>query len=248
MTVSQSQFRAALLDANQPVPGGLCDSAGAPAGRRYDVYRNNVVVSLVDAMKLAFPLVRQLLGTQNFDSLMPLFVRAHPPTSPLMMHYGADFPEFLDSLPQIKHLGYLGCAARFDLAMRRSYHAADAPPFDPSVLAAPPEDLANLRIQRAPATQILRSRWPLYDIWRRATDPAAPKPRNTAQAILITRSEYDPAPHLLPSGAATWFTALERCTLGQAIENATAAAPDFDFEATLSLALSSHAFTTQKDT
>lgn len=248
MQVSQARFRAALLDADAPVPEGLCDAQGAPAGRRYAVYRNNVTVSLIEAMKVAFPSVRSLLGAQNYDSLVPMFVRAHPPASPLMMHYGVDFPAFLEGFTPLQHLGYLGDVARLDLMLRASYHAADAAPFDASVLQQPPETLAVQRLTLAPATHILRSRWPLFDLWRRAGDPDAPKPRAQGQAVLVTRAEFDPDVHLLPTGAATWLTALEHQGIGDAVENATAAAPEFDFGAALTLALHTHAFCTpEKD-
>ena len=243
MTVTQAQFRAALLDADMPVPNGLLDGRSAPAGSRYNVYRNNVTASLVEAMKLAFPTVRNLLGAQNFDTLMPMFVRAHPPASPLMMHYGADFPVFLQTFSPLAHLGYLADIARLDLAMRASYHAADAVPLDPVVLQQAPETLAGLRLRLAPATKVLRSRWPIYDLWRRATDPLASKPRAAGQAILITRPTFDPAPHLLPTGAATFLLALESHPLGAALEAAQSAAPDFDFAETLTLLLHSHALT-----
>ncbi|MCX7564865.1 DNA-binding domain-containing protein [Sulfitobacter sp. F26169L] len=248
MSVNQSSFRAALLDAAAPAPQGLQDATGAPAGRRYDVYRNNVVVSLTEAMKLAFPTVRALVGPENFDSLAPLFVRQHPPSSPLMMHYGADFPAFLEAFTPLAHLGYLGDVARFDLARRACYHAADAVPFDAAVLQRPPEVLGNLHLVCAPATRLIRSRWPVFDLWQRATDPTAPAPRPVGQAVLITRPEFDPEVHLLPTGAATWFTTLRTRSLGAAIEAATAAAPDFDFATTLTLALQSHAFCTPERT
>lgn len=249
MEVTQEQFRAALLDVTAPVPDGLLDSAGAPAGSRYGVYRNNVTHSLIEAMKVAFPLVRSLLGAQNFDTLMPMFVRMHPPRSPMLMYYRADFPAFLEGFEPLKHLGYLGDIARLELDLRRLYHAEDAAPFDASILQRPPEALAETHLNIAPSTRLLRSRWPLFDLWHRATDPQAPAPRATGQAILITRPEFDPVVHLLPVGAATWFHALEAHPIGKAVEAATAAAPEFDFAATLTLALQTHAFCTpQKDT
>ncbi len=242
---TQSEFRAGLLDAESPVPDGLLDGLGAPAGRRYGVYRNNVTVSLIEAMKNAFPLVRKLIGAQNFDTLVPMFVRSHPPSSPLMMFYGVEFTAFLSQLKPLAHIGYLADAAQLDLAMRRSYHAADTAPLDASRLSDVDEDaLMQARFTFAPATQVLTSNWPLHDIWRFNYAEGAAKPRAVAQDILITREGFDPAPHALPQGGAVWLNALRAgAPLAQATDDAITADADFDLGACLTIALTTHAFT-----
>jgi hypothetical protein len=249
MTVSQSDFISAILDAAQPVPDGLLDDAGHGAGKRFNVYRNNVAVSLSEALGTGFPLVKALLGQQNFDGLAGMYLRAHPPKSPLMMHYGQEFPEFLGRVEQLTHLGYLPDCARLDLALRASYHAADAPALDPASLAVEADVLMQISLPLASASIVIRSAWPLYDLWVYNTQADAPHPRSEAQDILITRPEYDPTPHLLPAGAADWLDALGAgASLAGAHEAALSRTPDFELGDALTIALSAGAFTTTTTT
>lgn len=245
----QSAFRAGLLDAGTPVPEGLTDGADHPAGKRYDVYRNNVTHALIAALETAFPLVAKLIGDQNFAALAPLYVRNHPPTSPLMMFYGDEFPEFISAFQPLAEIGYLADAARLDYAMRQSYHAADAPALTPQDLAAMPEDLlAQSALSLAPATRIIRSDWPLFDIWRFNAAENAPQPRAVAQDVMVTRPEFDPSPHLLPHGAADWLALMTQGVgFEPAAEQTLKTHPDFDLTATLTLLLSTGALRRPKD-
>ena len=251
MTADQTQFRAALLDATLPAPADVLDPSGRPAGKRFDVYRNNVVVSLREALATGFPLVRKLIGAQSFERLALVYLRAHPPTSPLMMHYGQSLPAFLAGFQPLAHIGYLPDCARLDLVLRRSYHAADAPPLAPETLQVDADACAALQLSLAPATIVLRSEWPIYDIWRFNVEQNAPKPRAVAQDLLITRPAFDPKPHLLPQGGATWLDAVaDGHSFGAAFDHTIGTHPDFDLVQMLTLALSTGALTlpAQKDT
>lgn len=231
----QDGFRAALLDAALPVPPQLTDGAGRPAGRRFAVYRNNVAVGLADALEAGFPVLRQLLGPENFRHIAGLYLRQHPPSSPLMMHYGQRLPGFLAGFAPVRHLGYLPDVARLELALRQSYHAADATPLAHEALAAvPPESLGAHRVILAPSLRLLRSDWPLHAIWAFNTTEGAPQPQPGAQDVLVTRPLHDPVPRLLPQGAADFIAAL---IAGDSIDQAAEAAPGCDLPAVITLLL-----------
>lgn len=223
----QESFGAALLDPARPVPEGLGDGHGGPAGRRFAVYRNNVAVSLTEALESGFPTVLKLIGPTNFRGLAGAYLRAHPPRSPLMMLYGGEFPGFVAAEPQLRHLSYLPDVARLDLALRQAYHAADAVPVAPETLSSlPPGDLPDLRLRLAPAVRLVPSRWPIHGIHRFNHAPGSPKPQARPEDVLVTRPEFDPIPRLLPPGGAGFVAALlEGGTLAAAL---AAAGDGFD--------------------
>lgn len=239
--MSQAEFRAALLDPDRPAPAGLTGPRGRPAGCRFDVYRNNVTVSLTEALRQAFPVVRKLVGEEFFTAMAREHVRAHPPVSPLLMLYGRDMPGFLEGFPPVRHLGYLPDIARLELALRESYHAADADPVAPDALQAlAPEALLAARLTFAPALRLLRSRWPIHAIWSVNMRGSEPPKAALAEAVLVVRPDYDPEPRLLPEGAAPFLAAL---MAGATVAEALDAGPTFDLTATLGLLLSARAIT-----
>ncbi len=245
MTITQSQFRTAMLDASTDIPKGLLDAQGRDAGRRFNVYRNNVAVSLTDALETGFPVIAKLIGQENFRAIAGVFLRQHPPASPVMMFYGAEFPAFLRNFEPLQHLGYLGDVAKVEMALRHAYHAEDAQAIAPDALAQiSPEDLPNIRMSIAPSVQVLSSPWPIYDLWAYNSIEGHPKPQAGAQDMLITRVEFDPLPHLLPSGSVEFIAALRgNATLSEATEQTTKTYADFDLGAVLGLLLTGNAIT-----
>lgn len=245
MTGLIEDFLPALMDPDRPVPAGLQDGQGRPAGRRFNVYRNNVTTSLIAALEQGFPAVAKLLGPQNFNGLARAFIQANPPASRLMMHYGAGFAEFLETTAALSHLGYLGDVARLELALRRAYHAADAAPLDPATLGViPPDRLAATTFTLAPAVELIRSHWPLHAIWSYALVPDSPKPAPQAQDVLITRPDFDPVAQPLPPGGAAFVTVLiAGASLGTAHDAGLAEAAGFDPSTILGLLIAGGALT-----
>jgi len=68
----QRVFSAALLDAALPAPPGLVGPDGEPGPKRFAVYRNNVVVGLVEALRDAFPAVCRIVGIEFFEAMARL--------------------------------------------------------------------------------------------------------------------------------------------------------------------------------
>jgi hypothetical protein len=233
--MSQASFAAAVLNPDAPVPPGLTDPYGAPAPKRFSVYRNTVALSLTRALEASFPTVRKLVGDEFFAAMAGLHLRAHPPRSRMLMLYGADFPAWLEGFPPVAHLGYLPDVARLDQAMRESYHSADADPLPEAAFQRLlGEDIAGLRLLLAPSVRLVRSRWPIAAIWA-ANHEGGPPPVPGPQDVAVLRAEFDPRPVPLPPGGGDVLAALlSGQTLGEALDTA----PSLNLAALLALLIS----------
>src|ERR1700756_5166315 len=139
------RFAAGLTDPTCPTPSGVLGPRGKSAAKRYNVYRNNVTVSLIDALVAIYPAVQRITGTDFFRAMARFHVRATPPTSPLLFEYGRHFPAFIQSYEYAQDLPWLADVARIERAWLDAYHAADAPPLPTAALAeGPPERLGGI--------------------------------------------------------------------------------------------------------
>ena len=242
MTVSQATFKDTILDPQAPVPAGLINPDGQTASKRFDVYRNNVAVSLLDALETAFPVVRKLVGDQFFRAMAGVYFRKHPPRSPLMMFYGEAMPQFLRRFEPAQSVPYLPDIASLELALRHAYHAADATPVDGQALAAlEPDKLMSVKIRLAPAVQTITAEFPIHAIDRANTQNDAPKPVMQAEAVVITRPGFDPQIHPINAAGAACIAALQG---GQPLGQAMALTDDtLDLGAVLGLLLGQGAVT-----
>ncbi len=243
MTVKQAEFVAAVLDSELPVPSGLLGNSKEPT-KRFSVYRNNVVVSLIDALGSSFPVIRNLVGDEFFEAMAGVFVRQFPPVSPVLLLFGTEFPAFLTGFGPVAHLPYLPDVARLELLIRESYHEEDsaAVPLD-VVTAVPADRLPESRLELAPSLRLLRSAHPVCSIWR-ANVLDGPKPSAAAESVIVVRKEFDPEPALLPPSGFELVTRLAAgASLLAACEYAESRCGEARLDETLSLLVSFNAVT-----
>lgn len=245
---TQAEFATALLDTDRAVPEGLTAWNGLRPERRFGVYRDNVVAGLIGALASRFPVAENIVGKDFFAAMAHEFVRLHPPQSPLLLAYGDDFADFVETFEPAGDIDYLPNVIRLEAARGKAYHAADAAPLDPVLLAAiEPERLASLVFVLHPSASILRSPFPMVTIWAMNAGEMELRPIDnwSGEDALVVRPEMMVEIHRLPAGGAVFLEVLAgRADLATAVEAAVAIAPDFDLSANLAGALAAGAFTT----
>jgi hypothetical protein len=241
-------FVGALLDPDRPTPAVLAGPNGKAAEKRFNVYRNNVTVGLIDALAATFPATMRITGTDFFRAMARGHLRAGPPASPLLFEYGRDFPDFIEKYEYAKDMPWLADVARIERAWLDAYHATDAEPLSAQALAAiPAEELAPTTFIAHPATRIVRSRFPAVSIFaaNRSPGPVGRIAAREPEDALITRPGLDVVVRrLVPGGAAFLARLLAGVPLGAAADAALAESPEFDLSANIAGMLAAGAFAT----
>ena len=224
-SLAQDAFIVSLKNPALPNPPGMGGSKD-----RFNVYRNNVAVSLRDALGETFPVVKKLVGEDFFAGMAQAFVRENLPKTPVLSEYGGAFPRFIEGFKQAQSLSYLADVARVEWAWLQAYHAADATPIAAEKLVeVEEEDLDGLRFETHPSLWLIDSEWPVISIWLAHQDDQTPDlsvlPEGP-QHGLIVRPDVDVQVHIISASASRLIDHLaDDQPLGAAFE-AVADMPD----------------------
>lgn len=243
----QRAFSEALLRPDATPPAGLSTWNGSDPQQRFAVYRNNVTVSLIEALGAAYPVVAQLVGEPFFRELARVYVRDNPPRSRILLSYGETFPEFVEAFEPASGVPYLADVARLELARRRAYHAADEPSLAQSAFAGiAPTDRGLLTMRLHASVTVLSSRFAIGSIWAahqeggqiETVDPYR------AEDVLVLRPDLDVVVLRLAPGVATFLDALAAgATVMDAVVDALDCTPGFDIASGLETLIASGAAT-----
>jgi hypothetical protein len=223
-------FANALIDPTRAPPAQTMGREGGPDVRRFAVYRNNIAVSLIGAIEARYPVTRRLVGEEFFRAMARSFVARNKPHSPVILHYGTAFPDFVATYDPARDLAYLPDVARLENAWVEAYHSAEDEPLALAELAAvEPAALGDVKLTFHPAARLLHSDYPAASIWagHQGEGEFVPPQHWRGEQTLITRPGADVRMHILPIGGYSFARALQDgATLGEA--HAAMNTDDFD--------------------
>lgn len=241
----QAGFVRALLDPDLPPPDSLATSEAGSA-QLFDVYRNNVIGGLVDALCHRFPVCLRLVGDEFFRAMTQTYVRASLPRTPILSEYGKGFADFVAAFEPASGLPYLPDVARLEYAAGRAYHAVDAAPLSLDAFRNLPVDrLAAATTSLHPSTHVVRSAYPIVSIWREnaSDNPPGTVVLDHGEDALILRPRFEVEIRMLPPGGVAFVEILMRgVAFGEAARYVSRRVKDFDLTGCLTTLLACEAF------
>jgi len=211
------------------LPEGLTARDPAEAERRFNVYRNNVIVSLTEALAVRFPVIERLVGAEFFRHMARIHAETERPATPVMLQWGRGFAAFLADFAPLRDYPYMADVARIEYCRGVAYHAADRDPVRPDLFAD--ADPACLRLGLHPSVSVLHLEHAAVTIWA-ANQPGMRPGRvdDCPQIALILRdSSFNVPVRAISAGDAAMIGALgQGRSLLEAAELAQARDPSND--------------------
>ncbi|MFG1495586.1 DNA-binding domain-containing protein [Saccharospirillum sp. HFRX-1] len=242
----QADFAQALLSRQAREPSNLKRWHDAETSHRFGIYRNNFSHSLIEALQDIFPVCCALTGTEFFRAMARDYVYQYPPSSPVLVHYGEYFADFIEAFEPARSLPYLADMARLERLWLSSYHSANSQPLSVEQLTAvlnQPQQLEQARLKLSPACQCLSSDFAVLSVWQAHQPQSKIRLRdltlNSAETVLLTRPALHVQLHLIEPDAGTFVSRLHQ---GQVFSDAMTGL-EFDLIALLQVLVQQGALT-----
>ncbi|MGO4478543.1 DUF692 family multinuclear iron-containing protein [Massilia sp. 2TAF26] len=221
----QQAFGAALLDAAR-LPLLAPRLKGDPA--RLGIYRGNLVSAWRRALASAYPLLRKVLGEDDFDALARAYGRAYPARDPDLNRFGAELADFIGRDGERPWLLDL---ARLEWSVHESWYASDASlPAEGAPLSVlptlSPQQFEASRANLHPSLRLQAAEWATAAFWLAGDAVGEPQRRPGHAAILRARWQV-----AVRETDAAEYAALLRLANGESFGAAFDAAFDLDEDA-----------------
>ena len=187
----QTDFQSYLLNGEAAIGAHVVGTERVPIATRLAIYGDGYRARLVEALQANFPVLTELLGESDFETLAAAYIRTHDSPFFSIRYYGNALSEFLATTPEYAGAPVLAELARWEWAMTEVFDAPDAESIAVADLAqVAPEDWAELRFEWHPSVRRLALSWNAPQIWKAVGDGAGPE----AASSDVPEVAYAPEP------------------------------------------------------
>ncbi|WP_100186198.1 HvfC/BufC N-terminal domain-containing protein [Marinomonas sp. BSi20584] len=183
------RFKTTLFNQNNAFYDEVKGRSDDEKEARFNVYRNNVYVSLIDALADIFPVTQMLVGEDFFRAMAREYVPLNPPKTPIISDYGDNFSDFVRHFEPAKSLPFLGDLAMLEFSLLSLTNAQEYDTLEHKQISAAfnnASDPTTLRLLLPPTTQILVSPFAIGSIYLAHQGNGS----HSLADITIDKSEY----------------------------------------------------------
>lgn len=150
----------------------LNPQAGVPGTERVSVYAHGYYGRIQEALAEIYAAVKHVLGEKIFNELVHAYAEQYPSGEYNLTYAGRNFPEFLKDPRVAEEMPFLSDLAQLEWQVSQAFHAYEGKPLETAALSRiTPEDWEKARLTFQPSVSILRSEWPVLDIWKVRNEP-----------------------------------------------------------------------------
>jgi len=168
---------------------------GLDAQRRMNIYKNNLMIGLTNALLAVYPVINKLVGDTFFSYAAKEYIKRHPSESGDLHSFGEYFSMFLGGFSPAAKLVYLADMAKLEWAYHLAFHAGNETGIDMGALAKLTEtQLSNIRLRLNNSAILIDSDFPLLQIWQANQEFSSKENVNLDEGgvkIIVNRNEFD---------------------------------------------------------
>ena len=159
------------------------------------IYNNNITQNLKSVLKHTYQNTQKLIGDECFAQIATEYVFNNPATSGNLDDYGAGFCDFIYQKLSSK-LPYVKDIAKIEWMLQLSMNENDNFTDNSTLLSSlTPDELAELRPKLHPSVNMLKSNYPIYQIWQLLIGKSSQNINynDGGEYICITKQSYLPS-------------------------------------------------------
>jgi hypothetical protein len=179
----QDDFQRFMLRGDAAIEHHVLGTERVPVSTRLGIYSGGYGARLTEALQTNYPVLAQLLGESDFETLAAAYIRSHESSFASIRYYGNALETFLSQDPVYAAVPLLAELAGWEWAMTETFDAADAQVLEVEAIGGvPPEQWADLRFDWHPSIRRLQLTWNVPEIWNALTrEMERPEPTVAAE-------------------------------------------------------------------